>query len=275
MYFPILCSYIFPWFSHRFVRIISQLRPVPCGRASTSGHARDARPLGGTNRCCEGLSYLRILRVRGSWQLQIPRQQFFFKKKSIKKQTMIFSNVWSVCRSGCNPLETGGQQPNLATVKQCDAIEWPKPLPSESGKMMINIDKPLGFEGFQTHFQRHFMPRHASPFPTCRAVKGDSNNLNLTVMTLAPWLYVWCVCGKKTCVCLYILYNIGCQVHSMHHGSQHSNSWPCRGYLPLREGIHALDGATVTQPPRERLLQLTLLGGTGLRGLATPRSSHW
>ena len=56
----------------------------------------------------------------------------------------------------------------------------------------------------------------------------------------------------------------------MHHGSQHSNSWPCRGYLPLREGIHALDGATVTQPPRERLLQLTLLGGTGLRGLATP-----
>ena len=61
-----------------------------------------------------------------------------------------------------------------------------------------------------------------------------------------------------------------CQVHSMHHGSQHSNSWPCRGYLPLREGIHALDGATVTQPPRERLLQLTLLGGTGLRGLATP-----
>lgn len=136
-----------------------------------------------------------------------------FFQKSIKKQTMIFSNGWSVCRSGYNSLETGvgsnqmhprslQSLPNLATVNQCDAIEWPKPLPSESGKTMINH---WDLRVSQTHFQRHFMPRHASPFPTCRAVKGDSNNLKLTVMTLAPWLYVWCVWKKRVYVFTYYI----------------------------------------------------------------------
>jgi len=78
--FSHIMIYDVPIFSHDFPIVsfvfFSQLRPVPRGRASTSGHARDARPLGGTNRCCEDPS------SQGKLTTSNSTPAVFFKKAS-------------------------------------------------------------------------------------------------------------------------------------------------------------------------------------------------